>query len=185
MPHMTDFVFKFYGQKLKEYQEKKRVRRSFFFFFFDFDSNVFQQEELSRYDPERDLPYDPSAPSIDAPKERQIDENPTEPTSISSQYVPSRQFQVSGTSFQHDLNIASSTIENLDDDDDGDVYDPQKPTIVQEKIKTNEETAMDVESKSTDGQVEQQQTDASEDDLNKVRIFNVFDLKRYRSRFDP
>ncbi|CAF4641751.1 unnamed protein product, partial [Rotaria magnacalcarata] len=44
MPQIADFVYKFYNQKLLAYQEQKR------------------QEELSRYDPERDLPYDPQQP---------------------------------------------------------------------------------------------------------------------------
>ncbi|CAF5087929.1 unnamed protein product, partial [Rotaria magnacalcarata] len=39
--------------------------------------------------------------------------------------------QISGTSFRHDPNTESSTIENLDDDDDEDVYDPNKPTLFQ------------------------------------------------------
>ncbi|CAF4260531.1 unnamed protein product, partial [Adineta steineri] len=60
MPQMADFVYKFYNQKMIAYQEKKR------------------QEELSRYDPERDLPYDPLQPSIRAPEEPVTNENSTE-----------------------------------------------------------------------------------------------------------
>ncbi len=134
---MADFVYKLYNQKLIAYQEKKRVR-------FYFDKNkiyfIFQQEELSRYDPERDLPYDPLQPSIRAPEERIINENSAEDLSTeqinneknsTTEYIPSRQHQISGTSFRHDPNIESSTIENLDDDDDEDVYDPNKPTLFQ------------------------------------------------------
>ncbi len=95
-----------------------------------------QQEELSRYDPERDLPYDPLQPSIRAPDERVIDENSSNENNAGTEYIPSRQHQVSGTSFGHDPNVQSSTIENLDDDDDDeDVYDPNKPTLFQ-KIQT-------------------------------------------------
>ena len=100
-----------------------------------------QQEELSRYDPERDLPYDPLQPGIRAPEERQADANPAEDLtaipplaekSLTTEYIPSRQHQISGTSLRHDPNLASSTIENLDDDeDDEDVYDPNKPVIFQ------------------------------------------------------
>lgn len=50
----------------------------------------------------------------------------------STEYVPSRQHQISGTSLRHDPHVQSSTIENLDDDDDDeDVYDPNKPTLFQ------------------------------------------------------
>lgn len=70
-------------------------------------------------------------PAIRAPDERVIDENVSNETNTSTEYVPSRQHQVSGTSFGHDPNIQSSTIENLDDDDDEDVYDPNKPTLFQ------------------------------------------------------
>ncbi|CAF4270044.1 unnamed protein product, partial [Rotaria sordida] len=101
-----------------------------------------RQEELSRYDPERDLPYDPLQPSIRAPDERIINENSIDNLSneqiineknSTTEYIPSRQqHQVSGTTFRHDPNIESSTIENRDDDDDDeDVYDPNKPTLFQ------------------------------------------------------
>jgi hypothetical protein len=76
-------------------------------------------------------------PSIRAPDERPVDENlivdplivsDTNERSVPTQYIPSRQHPMAGASFRHDPNIASSTIENLDDDD---VYDPSKPTIFQ------------------------------------------------------
>lgn len=133
MPQMADFVYKLYNRKLLEYQEKKRV--CFSRSFLPFPNLFFQQEELSRYDPERDLPYDPLQPALQAPKER----NPSNDelsngnnNTNSSEYVPSRQHQISGTSLQHDPNQGSSTIENLDEeDDDEDVYDPNKPTLFQ------------------------------------------------------
>ena len=46
------------------------------------------------------------------------------------EYVTSRRYQLSGTSFQHDPNIQCSTIENLDDED---VYDSNKPTLFQQQ----------------------------------------------------
>ncbi|CAF4601505.1 unnamed protein product, partial [Rotaria magnacalcarata] len=79
-------------------------------------------------------------PSIRAPDERVTDENLTENSlnqpiltekTSTTEYIPSRQHQISGTSFRHDPNTESSTIENLDDDDDEDVYDPNKPTLFQ------------------------------------------------------
>ena len=65
MPQMTDFVYKFYNEKLIEYQEMKGV---WFLVFIEVNILMifFQQEELSRYDCERDLPYDPLQPSIRA-----------------------------------------------------------------------------------------------------------------------
>ncbi|CAF1146934.1 unnamed protein product [Adineta steineri] len=173
MPQMADFVYKFYNQKMIAYQEKKR------------------QEELSRYDPERDLPYDPLQPSIRAPEEPVTNENSTEnPLSeqinleknVITEYIPSRQHQVSGTSFRHDPNIESSTIENLDDDDDDeDVYDPSKPTLFQ---KIQSQTSNTTEQKQTTPtnvtsnlttpkktQGDEVPTGASEDDLNKSAIF--------------
>ncbi|CAF1275357.1 unnamed protein product [Rotaria sordida] len=174
MPQMADFVYKFYNQKLIAYQEQKR------------------QEELSRYDPERDLPYDPLQPSIRAPDERIINENSIDNLSneqiineknSSTEYIPSRQqHQVSGTTFRHDPNIESSTIENRDDDDDDeDVYDPNKPTLfqkIQPQISNTTEqiqsTPMNVPSDTTAPkkiQSDDEPTDASEDDLNKAAIF--------------
>jgi hypothetical protein len=116
---------------------------------------LFQQEEFSRYDPERDLPYDPLQPSIRAPDERIINENITDNSSTeqiineknsSTEYIPSRQHQVSGTSFRHDPNIESSTIENLDDDDE-DVYDPNKPTLFQQIQPQTTNTTEQIQSK--------------------------------------
>ncbi|CAF4276227.1 unnamed protein product, partial [Adineta steineri] len=97
-------------------------------------------------------------------------------------YIPSRQHQVSGTSFRHDPNIESSTIENLDDDDDDeDVYDPSKPTLFQkiqsQTSNTTEQkqaTPTNVTSNSTapkNTQGDEVPTGASEDDLNKSAIF--------------
>lgn len=65
---------------------------------------------------------------------------------LSTEYVPSRSHQISGTSLRHDPNVASSTIENLDDDDeddedDDDVYDPTKPTVFQQMRPPTSETA--------------------------------------------
>jgi hypothetical protein len=109
----------------------------------------FQQEELSRYDPERDLPYDPLQPSIRAPEERRVDEDAMDDASaipplvdknVTTEYVPSRPHHISGTSLRHDPNLASSTIENLDDDDDEDdenVYDPNRPVIFQQAPPSN------------------------------------------------
>ncbi|CAF2574473.1 unnamed protein product [Rotaria sp. Silwood2] len=172
MPQMADFVYKFYNQKLLAYQEQKR------------------QEELSRYDPERDLPYDPLQPSIRAPDERIINDNLTNNSSneqiineknSTTEYIPSRQQQVSGTSFRHDPNIESSTIENLDDDDDEDVYDPNKPTLFQkiqpQTSNTTEQiqsTPMNISADTTEpkkAQSDEEPIDASEDDLNKAAIF--------------
>ena len=96
----------------------------------------FQQEELSRYDPERDLPYDPLQPSIRASEEGLITADKESNDVKTMEYVPSGRYQLSGTSFQHDPNIQSSTIENLDDDDDEDVYDPNKPTLFQQTTNT-------------------------------------------------
>ncbi|CAF3629326.1 unnamed protein product [Rotaria socialis] len=170
MPQIADFVYKFYTQKLLDYQEQKR------------------QEELSRYDPERDLPYDPQQPSICAPDERVTDENLTENSlnqpiltekTLTTEYIPSRQHQISGTSFRHDPNIESSTIENLDDDDDEDVYDPNKPTLFQ-KIQpqitnTTEQTSskksIDIPANTNTTEKIQEPADASGDDLNKSALF--------------
>ncbi|CAF0926502.1 unnamed protein product [Adineta ricciae] len=170
MPQMADFVYKFYNQKLVAYQEKKR------------------QEELSRYDPERDLPYDPLQPSIRAPNERVDNEKTTDNTSLEqftpeksakTEYIPSRQHQVSGTSFRHDPNIASSTIENLDDDDEEDVYDPSKPTLFQ-KLQSSSTTTTEQQGQTaptnssattTIPKGNEEPNDASEDDLNKAAIF--------------
>lgn len=62
-------------------------------------------------------------------------------TVMSADYVPARQRQVTGSSFQHDPNQASSTIENLDDDDDEDVYDPSKVTVFPKISSTNNENS--------------------------------------------
>ncbi|CAF1627837.1 unnamed protein product [Rotaria magnacalcarata] len=170
MPQIADFVYKFYNQKLLAYQEQKR------------------QEELSRYDPERDLPYDPQQPSIRAPDERVTDENLTENSlnqpiltekTSTTEYIPSRQHQISGTSFRHDPNTESSTIENLDDDDDEDVYDPNKPTLFQKLqphiTNTTEQTSskksIDIPANTNTTEKIQEPADASEDDLNKSALF--------------
>jgi len=145
-----------------------------------------RQEELSRYDPERDLPYDPLQPSIRAPDERVVNENPLDNSSAeqitnektsTTEYIPSRQHQISGTSLRHDPNVESSTIENLDDDDE-DVYDPNKPTLFQkiqtQATSTTEQIPTNVTPNATAPkrtQRDEEPTDASEDDLNKSAIF--------------
>jgi len=94
-----------------------------------------------------------------------------------TEYIPSRQHQVSGTSFRHDPNIESSTIENLDDDDE-DVYDPNKPTLFQkiqtQTTNTTEQIPTNITPDTTipkRTQRDEEPTDASEDDLNKSAIF--------------
>jgi len=141
-----------------------------------------RQEELSRYDPERDLPYDPLQPSIRAPDERIINEDSSTEQIIndknsSTEYIPSRQHQISGTSYRHDPNIESSTIENLDDDDE-DVYDPNKPILLQNiQTQSTNPTAQiptTISSNTTTSkrtQHDEEPNDASEDDLNKSAIF--------------
>jgi hypothetical protein len=139
------------------------------------------------------LPYDPLQPSIRAPDERSIDENSSNENNTNKEYVPSRQHQVSGTSFRHDPSAQSSTIENLDDDDDDeDVYDPNKPTLFQKiQTQTNNQaqqppTNAPLTSTESNGKqrdegrrslkskseifkfVFLEPTDASEDDLNQV-----------------
>ena len=96
-------------------------------------------------------------------------------TGVASEYVPSRQHQVSGTSFGHDPNIQSSTIENLDDDDDEDVYDPNKPTLFQKiQNQTNDQSKEKTNNIPANPPQPNQRDevpvppDASEDDLNQV-----------------